>query len=83
MRIETITMYSNEAKNNTEKEYIIYTRDELIKHIKDNNIDLKEYALEVYAPLSLQCTIANLERMSADDEFFFNEEDKEITLYMD
>lgn len=83
MRTERITMYSNEANDNVEKEYIIYTRDELIEHIQNNNIDLREYALEVYAPSALQCTVASLERMSADDEFFFNEEDKEITLYMD
>lgn len=82
MRTEKITMYSNKINDNVEKEYVVYTRDELIKHIQDNNIDLREYALEVYAPLGLQCTIANLEKMSANDEFFFNEEDKEITLYM-
>ena len=83
MRTEWITMYSNEAKDNVEKEYTIYTRDELIEHIENNNIDLREYALEIYTPYGVQCCIANLEKMNFDDEFFFNEEDKEITLYMD
>ena len=82
MRTEKVIMYSNKTKDNVEKEYTIYTRNELIEHIQNNNIDLREYALEVYVPYGLQCTIENLEKMKADNEFFFNEEDKEITLYM-
>ena len=82
MRIEKITMYSNKADDMIENEYVIYTKDELIKYIKENNIDLSEYCLELYAPRCFKCSIEILEDMDVFDEFFFNEEDKEITLYM-
>lgn len=65
-----------------EKEYNLFTRDALITYIKNENIDLKEYGLEVHAPSSLECTIENLEKMNDKDEFFFDEEDKKITLYI-
>ena len=83
MKTEWTTIYNYEVKDNVEKEYTIYTRDELLEYIKNNNIDLKKYVLELHTPYGVQCCIANLEKMNVDDEFFFNEENKEITLYMD
>ena len=83
MRKETILIYDDKVEDNVEKEYIIFARDELIKYIQDNNINLDGYSLEVYAPNCFKCSIAILKKMNIADEFFLDEVNKEITLYMD
>lgn len=83
MRKEKICIYSNVLNENIIKEVDVYKRDEVIKYIKDNNIDLNDYALEVYAPYCLSCSIETLKKLDVSNEFFILEEDKEILLYLD
>lgn len=79
MRTEKITMYNERVNDNVEKEYIIYTRDEMVNYIKNNEAEFKNYVLEVYAPCCYK--ISKLADMDKTDEFFIDEECKEIVLY--
>lgn len=83
MRVENFSMYSGKLDKEIEREFKIYKRDELIKYIQDNNINLSEYVLEVHAPHYLKCTIEVLKTMNENDEFFFFEEDKTIYMYLE
>lgn len=83
MRKETIIMWSDEAHDDIEKEYDIYTRDELIEYIRTTDRDLSDYDVNIGAPCNLVLSVPLLQSMEATDEFLFNDEYKEIMLLME
>ena len=81
MRREKLKLYVNTTDEIIEEEVVVYGRDELIALMKNGDLDVSMYLLDVFTPWCSLCSVEALAALDPSDEFYINEHDKLVVLY--